>query len=175
MKIEAVVFDWGDTVMHDFRVDHGPMAHWPRVEAVAGAAEALRALRPRHRLALATNATESDSALVRAALARVGLDGFFADGDLFVSSELGVEKPDPRFYAAVLDRLSLPAQAVVMVGDNYENDVRGAHAAGLRTVWLAEQGSRPPGASSTSGAVHDARVSSLSGLPDALIALEHDT
>lgn len=165
MRIAAVVFDWGDTLMRDFRIYEGPMASWPRVEAVEGAAEALSALRPRHRLALATNASESDSALVMKALARVGLDGFIEH--VFVSSEFGVEKPDPRFFAAVLQGLALPAASVMMVGDNYANDVRGANAAGMGTVWLAPTGAKPTGGAP----VHDARVSSLSELPGALDAL----
>jgi HAD superfamily hydrolase (TIGR01509 family) len=165
MTIEAVVFDWGDTVMRDFRVYDGPMARWPRVEAVAGAAEALRALRPRYRLALATNADQSDSKLVRAALARVGLDAFFEL--VFVSSELGVEKPDRRFFAAALAGLALPAGEVAMVGDSYVNDIRGAHAAGLRTIWLAPPDAEPPGG----GPVHDARIVGLHGLKAAVDAL----
>jgi FMN phosphatase YigB (HAD superfamily) len=164
--IEAVVFDWGDTVMRDFRVYEGPMACWPRVEAVAGAKDALRALHPRHRLALATNASESDEALVRRALGRVGLDSFFEL--VFVSSALGVEKPDPRFFAGVLAGLRLPPPQVVIVGDNYDNDVRGAKAAGLWTVWF-----NPGGCAAPAGAAqHDAEISDLSQLEATLVDFE---
>ena len=106
--------------------------------------------------------------LVREALARVALDGFFER--IFVSSELGVEKPDRRFFAALLDGLGLPPEACVMVGDSYVNDVRGAAACGLRTVWLAPAGAKPTGGV----AAHDARVSSLAELPAAIAALEGD-
>jgi len=34
--IRALIFDWGDTVMRVFPEFSGPMAHWPRVEAVHG-------------------------------------------------------------------------------------------------------------------------------------------
>jgi putative hydrolase of the HAD superfamily len=164
--IEAVVFDWGDTVMRDFRTCEGPMASWPLVEAVAGVEEVLRTLHPRYRLALATNAVESDAALVRGALARVGLDGYFED--VFVSSDLGVEKPDGRFFAAVLAGLQLPPQQVVMVGDNYANDVRGAKAAGLWTVWFNPGCGPAPGAATD----HDVEIDDFSQLEAALVDFE---
>ena len=77
-----------------------------------------------------------------AALDRVGLARFI--DRVFSSRDIGARKPDPAFYAAVLDALradaaargepTLRADEVVMVGDNYENDVAGALAAGLRGV-----------------------------------------
>ena len=164
--IEAVVFDWGDTVMRDFRTREGPMAAWPLVEAVAGVEEVLRTLHPRYRLAIATNATDSNENLVRAALARVGLDEFLEW--VFVSSDLGVEKPDRRFFAAVLAGLHLPPHQVAMVGDNYANDVRGAKTAGLWTVWFNPQGGPAPKAA----AEHDAEISELSQLEGALVDFE---
>jgi len=161
--IEAVVFDWGDTVMCDFRAYEGPMASWPLVEAVAGVEEVLRTLHPRYRLALATNASDSNESLVRWALYRVGLNWFFEK--VFVSSDLGVEKPDLRFFAAVLAGLQLPPQQVVMVGDKYVNDVRGAKAAGLWTVWFNPQGGPAPEEATD----HDAAISELSQLEAALV------
>ena len=70
--IRVVMFDWGDTVMRNLPGSTGPMAVWPRVEAVPGIAEALSILHPHHHLLLATNAEDSGAGLVRAALARVG-------------------------------------------------------------------------------------------------------
>ena len=164
--IEAVVFDWGDTVMCDFRTGEGPMASWPRVEAVAGVEQVLRNLKPRYRLALATNATDSNETLVRQALKRVGLDWFFET--VFVSSDLGVEKPDTRFFAAVLACLQLPADHVVMVGDNYANDVQGAKGAGLLTVWFNPGCGPAPGAATD----HNAEIADFSQLEAALVDFE---
>jgi HAD superfamily hydrolase (TIGR01549 family) len=57
--------------------------------------------------------------------------------DLVTSEELGAEKPDPRFFAAVLDRAGTtdPADAIY-VGDRVDNDVAAAAALGWRTCWL---------------------------------------
>jgi HAD superfamily hydrolase (TIGR01549 family) len=57
--------------------------------------------------------------------------------DLLATSEsLGVEKPDPAFFAAIADRLALPPDAIAYVGDRLDNDVRPAAAAGMRAIFL---------------------------------------
>ncbi|HEY7451098.1 MAG TPA: HAD family hydrolase [Candidatus Limnocylindria bacterium] len=54
-----------------------------------------------------------------------------------MSSEMGVAKPDPAYFAAILDRLGRPSPgAVVHVGDRVDNDVLPAAAGGLRSVWI---------------------------------------
>jgi HAD superfamily hydrolase (TIGR01549 family) len=54
-----------------------------------------------------------------------------------MSEELGVAKPAPAFFAAVLEQLGGPAAGhVAYVGDRVDNDVGPAAAAGLRAVWL---------------------------------------
>ena len=67
--------------------------------------------------------------------------------DLVASSEsLGVEKPDPAFFAAIATRLDLPPGGVAYVGDRLDNDVRPAAAAGMRAIFLRRvrgHGSRP--------------------------------
>ena len=57
--------------------------------------------------------------------------------DLVASSDsLGVEKPDPAFFAAIAARLGLPPGAIAYVGDRVDNDVRPAATAGMRAVFL---------------------------------------
>jgi HAD superfamily hydrolase (TIGR01549 family) len=57
--------------------------------------------------------------------------------DLVTSDELGVEKPDPAFFAAVLARLEVDDPSrVLYVGDRVDNDVLPASEAGLATCWL---------------------------------------
>ena len=160
--VRVVLFDWGNTLMVDDG-QGGRMADWPRVAAVPGAAEALEALHGHYRLCVATNADDSTADDVMAALGRVGLARFI--DRVFSSRDLGARKPDPAFYAAVLEALRadeaeaaavgptetaheaprLRAGQVVMVGDDFENDVAGAAAAGLRAVWLNPTGTARPG------------------------------
>lgn len=50
------------------------------------------------------------------------------------SCELGYRKPHPRIYQEALDRLGLPGDEVVFVGDRVDADVEGPAALGMRTV-----------------------------------------
>jgi putative hydrolase of the HAD superfamily len=49
------------------------------------------------------------------------------------SSELGVRKPHPAIYQAVLDRLGVPAERALFVGDRVREDVLGPAALGMAT------------------------------------------
>ena len=60
------------------------------------------------------------------------------------SAKVGVEKPDPKIYLLALERLRLPAGDVMMVGDNFERDVRVAKSVGMRTAWLRRGDAAPP-------------------------------
>jgi FMN phosphatase YigB (HAD superfamily) len=48
----------------------------------------------------------------------------------------GVSKPDPRFFARIVDELGLPAAEIAYVGDRVDNDVMPALAAGMVPVHL---------------------------------------
>ena len=57
--------------------------------------------------------------------------------DVVVSDELGAEKPDPAFFAALLTRLGVDDPArVLYVGDRVDNDVLPAAEARMLTCWL---------------------------------------
>jgi HAD superfamily hydrolase (TIGR01549 family) len=81
------------------------------------------------RVVLAGNQPERRAAQLRALALPVD--------DLVTSDELGVEKPDPAFFAAVLARIGASASsAVLYVGDRVDNDVVPAFEARLATCWL---------------------------------------
>ncbi|AEM80176.1 HAD family hydrolase [Streptomyces violaceusniger] len=56
--------------------------------------------------------------------------------EIATSGEWGVAKPDPRFFARVLDLAVTPPDQTVYVGDHPANDIRPAKAAGLRVAHL---------------------------------------
>ncbi len=58
---------------------------------------------------------------------------------IMTSAAVGWTKPDPRIFQAVLAHWSLPTADVVMVGDNQEADILGAHRLGMRTILLTAQ------------------------------------
>jgi putative hydrolase of the HAD superfamily len=131
-----ILFDWGNTLMRELPGFVGPMADWPRVDAVSGAVETLSTLKEQYRIALATNAVDSGEDQIRAALARVGL-GELVEG-IFCYQSLMVKKPAPEFFTKILDQLGIQGEQAVMVGDSLENDVLGAVRAGLHAVWFNE-------------------------------------
>jgi HAD superfamily hydrolase (TIGR01549 family) len=54
-----------------------------------------------------------------------------------MSGEMGLFKPDPAYFAAILDRLGgVDPASVAHVGDRVDNDVRPAAAAGFRSIWI---------------------------------------
>jgi HAD superfamily hydrolase (TIGR01549 family) len=80
----------------------------------------------------------SNATVGGAALAARLTDLEFGDLVPFVvsSAELGVRKPEARIFEAGIERIDLPASELWYIGDNWDNDVEGASAAGLFPVWL---------------------------------------
>ena len=94
-----------------------------------GTLQALDALRAAGlRLALASNADP----LLRGKLRELGIAERL--DHLGISGEMGVEKPDPRFFHRILGEVGVGPERAVHVGDVYEIDVVGARAAGLAVV-----------------------------------------
>lgn len=148
VRLRAVLFDRGGTLLHEFP-EVGAAADGPRAEAIPGAEEALRALHGKYTLAVATNGRPWVTPL----------DCYF---NLVVTApDLGVAKPDPAFFRAILERLALAPGEAAMVGDAYEVDIVGAKTAGLRAIWFNPAGTPCP----TVHPVHDAEVRAMVELP----------
>ena len=140
--LKGVVWDWGDTLMRDMKGQSGPMASWPLVEAMPGAARALRALSilPVH--CVATNATDSDGRGVAEALERVGLRKHLTH--FFTSGELGVSKPDPAFFQRVAREVGIEPGHLMAVGNDLRKDIVPAKTVGMVTVWVSSVGGAGP-------------------------------
>ncbi|MBP1686539.1 MAG: HAD-superfamily hydrolase, subfamily variant 3 [Deltaproteobacteria bacterium] len=54
------------------------------------------------------------------------------------SGVVGVRKPDPAIFALAVQQLGCAPAEALYVGDSFEKDMVGAHAAGLRTGWLVD-------------------------------------
>ncbi|AUZ06231.1 MULTISPECIES: YjjG family noncanonical pyrimidine nucleotidase [Vitreoscilla] len=55
--------------------------------------------------------------------------------DLYISSDIGYEKPDARFFETCLQRSGLAADEVLFVGDSVEADMVGALNSGMDMCW----------------------------------------
>jgi len=86
------------------------------------------------------------------------------------SSVVGVRKPDPAIFALAVERLGVEPAEVLYVGDSFEKDIVGAHAAGLRTGWLVAGVERPCG----SPECVDVRLRRLADLEELLATWQGD-
>ena len=92
--------------------------------------EVLQQLRPRFQLAVVSN---FDGRL-RFILQNLGISKYFSN--VFISSELGADKPDPEIFRRAVKVMHLDANEVLHVGDDPERDWKAAAAAGLSVFRL---------------------------------------
>ena len=97
-----------------------------------GAQEAVMALSKKYRLFLASNGTAS---VQHGRLTSADLYRWFEK--VFVSQELGANKPSPVFFQRAAEQIPGfdPAKAM-MVGDSLTSDILGGKNAGMRTCWV---------------------------------------
>lgn len=62
------------------------------------------------------------------------------EGAVVVSSDLGIQKPEPQAFEALADVLGVGCADVAFVGDSPESDVAGAIRAGMQGVWFDAEG-----------------------------------
>ncbi|WP_137284815.1 HAD family hydrolase [Halorussus salinisoli] len=110
-----------------------------RVERLSGARETLDALAADHALGVVTNGPpEMQTTKLEAA----GLADRF-ETVVFAGHDAAA-KPDPEPFEVALADLGAKADRAIHVGNSLSSDVAGAHAAGLRSVWVpAEEGVEP--------------------------------
>ena len=135
LPIRTICFDWGGTLMSEaVGAADVPMAQWSNVIAIEGIASCLQALQPDYTLCVATNASVSGTSLVRSALARVQLDGYFEH--YFCAADLGYRKDQKEFWQTVTTKLGLLPHEILMVGDFLTQDVLAPQQFGIQTVWF---------------------------------------
>ena len=118
---------------------------------------AIERLRTEYRLGVITNGN--------ACVEQIGIDHWF---EFVVSSEVaGHAKPAPEIFHSALDHTGVAPSQIVHVGDDPINDVLGAAAIGMRTVWYNPESLPWPGGDD-SGDAPDATISTMSQLQEAL-------
>jgi HAD superfamily hydrolase (TIGR01509 family) len=128
-----------------------------------GATETVAALQARgFRLAAISNAAWRGK-FIRDDLIRLGLIDAFEF--VLVSCDEGLWKPGPAIFQRALDRMGLRPEQAIYVGDYVRYDVVGAHAAGMRGVWLNVWNREPDADEPPDAEIHDLRE--LIGLAEA--------
>ncbi len=99
-------------------------------QAYPEVADVLEELQTRYQLAVVS----SFDGRLRIILQQLGLSHYFSH--VFISSELGVDKPDPEIFRRALKLAALQPNDVLHVGDDPERDWKAARAAGLTVFEL---------------------------------------
>lgn len=68
----------------------------------------------------------------------LGMSKYVSPENFFVSGELKLSKPDPALFHYIAEKLAVPADQILYIGDNLINDVHGALQAGWQAIWLHE-------------------------------------
>ena len=59
---------------------------------------------------------------------------------LYISEELGVQKPDPGFFRKVLDDIGIGRESAIVIGDSERSDIQGAVNAGIKSIFISFDG-----------------------------------
>ncbi len=106
--------------------------HW----FVPGAQELLETLWERYELCIASNGT---AAVQAGRIASAGIARFFSN--IFISQELGANKPDAAFFEACFARIpGFDRDRCLILGDGLGSDIRGGINAGILTCWFNPKG-----------------------------------
>jgi putative hydrolase of the HAD superfamily len=75
--------------------------------------------------------------VIYAGLRKLGINHFF--NTVLVSEDVGWRKPHIKIFQEALKRLNVAAEEAVYVGDSPEEDIKGARAAGMKTIFVPSQ------------------------------------
>lgn len=106
-----------------------------------GAEEAVAALSKKYRLYLASNGELNTQ---KSRIASADIAQYFEK--IFISGEIGVDKPDKRFFEGCFDQIpDFDPKRALMVGDSLTSDIQGGKNAGIPTCWVnpAHKPARP--------------------------------
>ena len=162
--LNAVIFDFGHTIMNELKESETPLASRP-VFLMPGLPDILP--RIAFRMGVWANTKVDRERDIRLWLKRAGINDYFEW--VITSVDAGARKPDRRFFSYALKRCKLKKDEVLFVGNQLNTDIRGANDYGIRCVWLSGRAYRSPDDTAILSQVRPTRViSSLEQLPPLL-------
>lgn len=84
-----------------------------------------------YKLCIATNGIAK---IQRNKLTTLNIMNYFSN--IFISEEIGYNKPDPLFFESILQNLAVDNKQVLMIGDSLDSDLIGASKAGIHFCWI---------------------------------------
>jgi 2-haloacid dehalogenase len=103
---------------------------------VEGAEELLKNLSGKYRLFLVSNGT---ACVQKGRLESARISPYFEK--IFISEELGADKPDPRYFEACFRQMEpFDRNRCIIVGDSLTSDILGGMNAGITSCWFNLRG-----------------------------------
>lgn len=99
--------------------------------------EYLRELKKTYQIGIITNGKSNEQ---RSKLVKLNLYEVFTNEEIFISEELGFEKPHRKAFHIPLSYYGLESEQALYIGDSWNNDVVGAINAGMSAVWINPKG-----------------------------------
>lgn len=90
----------------------------------------IRESRPDLKMHIITNGTPKTA---RGRIHVSGLDEIM-DG-IFISDEIGINKPDKRYFDFVLNSINATPSECLVIGDSLSSDIQGAKNSGIKSLW----------------------------------------
>lgn len=100
-----------------------------QTQLVDGAIELLDYLKNKYTLSIVSNGFVEVQYIK---LRRSGLLPYFTH--IFLSEEIGYQKPDIRFFQAVLAKIDAKSSECLLIGDNLQTDIQGAKNANINAI-----------------------------------------
>jgi phosphoglycolate phosphatase-like HAD superfamily hydrolase len=134
-NFRVIFFDFGDTLIRqevdsETTLDNLDLKLLPQVNEILEYAS-------RHfELGLITNTETSDEAAIWRCLQKLGTDKHFKT--ITTSIDVGAKKPDKKIFLTALSKHNAEPKSVIMVGNNYGEDIIPAKQLGMTTVYLRQ-------------------------------------
>tara|TARA_Y100000590_G_scaffold434878_1_gene553659 strand:- start:1412 stop:2104 length:693 start_codon:yes stop_codon:yes gene_type:complete len=78
--------------------------------------------------------SNGDSKFQRLKLTKTGLERYFSE--ILISGDIKIKKPNSKIYQTMSDKINIPIDKCVYIGDRLDFDAIGSSDAGMLGVWL---------------------------------------
>ena len=92
--------------------------------------EILELLHSKYKMCLITDMV---AAIQYKKIKKLSLSKYF--NHIVVSEEIGTEKPDKKNFFECMKKMKLRANELIMIGDDYKKDIKGAISLGIKAFW----------------------------------------
>ena len=106
-----------------------------RNDYIEGARKAMKELHEHYHIAIITNGVKTTQI---SRISSTDLNNYFEE--LFISEEIGFEKPSVNYFEYVLDHIEEKDKTkILVIGDSISSDIKGAYNANLDAVWISKE------------------------------------